>query len=166
MDELLKLLSTNEIVAQIVCFLLLFFILRAMVWKKILVLLDQRRETIAAEFTQIETIKADLARIKTGYEADIAALDAVAAKKIQDAVEAAKKDGEDIRKKAYAEAERIIESSRENVRYELAKAKELLRRDVVDMVIATAKGVIGENLTGAQDEKIIEDFLQQIDDAV
>ena len=43
MNELLKLLSGSEIVAQIISFLLLFFLLRAFAWKRFLAVLDARR---------------------------------------------------------------------------------------------------------------------------
>ena len=45
--DLLKQFSTNEIFAQIVGFLLLLFLLRAFAWKKLLRLLDDRRERIS-----------------------------------------------------------------------------------------------------------------------
>ena len=46
--ELLKLLSTSEIVAQILGFLLLFFLLRAFAWKRLLALLDERKARISS----------------------------------------------------------------------------------------------------------------------
>lgn len=163
--ELLKLLSMNEIIAQVISFLLLFFLLRVFAWKKILTLLDERRERIAAEFRGIEEVKAELAKIKADYEAQLAAIDETAAKKIQAATAAAKQVSEDIRKQAHGEAERIIRGGRESAQFELSKAKEVLKQEIVDLVIKTVKGIIGENLTGDQDKRMIENFLQQIDKA-
>jgi len=163
--ELLKLLSTNEIIAQVISFLLLFFLMRIFVWKKVLAMLDERREKIAAEFRGIDEVKAELAKIKADYEAQLAAIDDAAAKKIQAAVTEAKQAGEDIRKQAHGEAERIIRSGRESAQFELSKAKEVLKQEIVDLVIKTVRGIIGENLNGDQDKRMIEDFLQQIDKA-
>ncbi len=163
--ELLKLLSTNEIVAQIISFLLLFFLLRIFVWKKVLALLDERRAKIAAEFQRIEDVKAELAKIKADYAAQLARIDETAAKKMQEAVIAAKQASEDIRKQAHGEAERIIRSGRESAQFELSKAKEVLKQEIVELVIQTVRGVIGENLNGEQDERMIEEFLQQIEKA-
>jgi F-type H+-transporting ATPase subunit b len=163
--EMLNLLSTNEVVAQIISFLLLFFLLRALAWKKILTLLDERRERIAAEFRQIEAIKADLAKVNVDYEARVAALDEVTAKKILEAAIAARKEGDVIRKKAHSEAERIIKNGRESAQYELSKTKELLREEIVGLVIKTAGDIIGEKLTSGHDRKMIEDFLREIDKA-
>lgn len=158
-------LSTSEIVAQIISFLLLFFLLRIFAWNKVLALLDARREKIAAEFREIEEVKAEVAKIKADYEAQLAAIDQTAARKIQEAVIAAKQVSEDIRKQAHGEAERIIRSGRESAQFELSKTKEVLKNEIVDLVIKTVKGVIGETLTGEQDERMIEEFLQKIEKA-
>ena len=55
--ELLKMLSGNEIVAQILCFFLLLFLLKHFAWKKILDLLDQRKEKISSQLGEIENTK-------------------------------------------------------------------------------------------------------------
>jgi F-type H+-transporting ATPase subunit b len=70
--ELLKLLSAPELIAQIISFLILFFILRAFAWKKFLNILDQRKERIAAEFNKIESAKAQLEKLKQEYEGKLA----------------------------------------------------------------------------------------------
>jgi len=54
--ELLKLLSANEIVAQIISFLLVFTLLRIFVWKHFLKILDDRRDRIASELKVIRIL--------------------------------------------------------------------------------------------------------------
>ena len=61
--EILKLLSANEIVAQILSFLLLLAILRIFAWKRLLKLLDDRRESIALEFRKIEDAQSAATRL-------------------------------------------------------------------------------------------------------
>ena len=79
--ELLKLLDTSQIVAQVISFLILFFILRILVWKRFLKALDDRRDHIAAEFKAIEdkvlALKADLEARKNSNEALIAEIKAI-----------------------------------------------------------------------------------------
>ena len=55
--ELLKMLSASEVFAQILSFFLLLFLLRKFAWKKILGLLDQRKEKITSDFKEIENNK-------------------------------------------------------------------------------------------------------------
>ncbi|MFA6217943.1 MAG: F0F1 ATP synthase subunit B [Candidatus Omnitrophota bacterium] len=162
--ELLKLLSGSEIVAQVLSFLLLLFVLRVFAWKKILALLDQRKERIAAEFRNIEDTKLQVARIRDEYEAKLKGIEAAAKLRIQEAVVDSRKIVEDSRKKAHEEAQEIITNAQASVKYELSKAKQELKKEIVDLAIGAAENVIQERLTEAEDRKLVEDFLKRMDD--
>ncbi|MFA5118560.1 MAG: F0F1 ATP synthase subunit B [Candidatus Omnitrophota bacterium] len=162
--ELLKLLSGSEIVAQVLSFLLLLFVLRSFAWKKILALLDQRKERIAAEFKNIEDTKVDMARIKAEYEAKVNGIEAIAKLRLQEAIVDGRKIVEDSRKKAFEQAQEIITNAQASVKYELSKAKQELKKEIVDLAMSAAESVIQEKLTAEEDKKIVEDFLKRMDD--
>ncbi|MFH0791502.1 MAG: F0F1 ATP synthase subunit B [Candidatus Omnitrophota bacterium] len=161
--ELLKLLSANEIVAQILAFLILFFLLKLFVWKKILGLLDQRRERIAFEFKNIEESKADLEKIKSEYAAKLAEIEETAAKKLKEAAAQAKIISEQERKKAYIQAQEIIDNAKANIKYELSMAKEELKDQIIELTIKSTENLIREKFTEKDDRKIITDFLADMD---
>ena len=161
--ELLKLLSTSEIVAQIISFLLLFFILRVLMWKRILDVLDKRKNKIATDLKTIDDAKGSVEKLKADYEARLAAAESIGNTRIQEAVvEGAKVAGE-IRKEAEIQAQKILDDASANTRYELAKAKEELRDEIVDLVIKPTEHVIEEKLTPQEDRKIVENFLDRLD---
>lgn len=162
--ELLKLLSASEIFAQIISFLILFFLMRIFVWKKVLKLLDDRKERIAHEFKTIEDTKLELSKLKSDYSDKISTIENTAKIKIQEAVEEGKKITEEIRKKAHEESQDIIEDARANIKYELAKAKEELKNQIIDLTIRATEDVVEEKLTEDSDRKLIGDFLENIDD--
>ncbi len=161
--ELLKLLSANEMVAQLISFFILFFLLRAFAWKRLLKLLDDRKAHIASEFQQIENTKAEIAKIKADYEAKLETIDSESRARIQEAMEAAKKITNEIHKKANEEAEQIIVHAREHVKYELSKVQHQLRQELVDLTIKAAEAVIQERLTEQHDRRLVEDFLNRIE---
>jgi len=163
--ELLKLLSTSEIVAQIIGFLLLLFFLRLFAWKKILKLLDDRKEHIALELKNIEDAKLEVSKMKSEYESKISQAGQMFDRKIQEAMEEGKKVNEVMRKKAYEQAQEIIENAKKNMEYELSRAKEEVKNEIIDMVIKGADELIGEKLTAEQDKKLVADFLDEIDKA-
>jgi F-type H+-transporting ATPase subunit b len=163
--ELLKMLSGSEILAQIVGFFLLLLLLRIFAWKKILGLLDQRKEKIATEFSQIDDAKRKIAQLKSDYEDKIAHIDALAQAKINEAVEQAKAASAQIRKKAHEEAQDIIIDARQQVKYEVSKVQEQLKEKIVDIALGAARSVIQEKLTEDQDRKIVEDFIREVQKA-
>jgi F-type H+-transporting ATPase subunit b len=161
--ELLKLLDTSQIVAQIISFLILFFILRILVWKRFLKVLDGRKERLASEFKAIEDSRAEVARLKSDYEARLDNIDQIAKAKLEEAVSEGKRIAEEIRENANAEALQIIEKTDDAIKAELSRAREEFRDEVVDMAITAAGKVIEEKLTESEDKKIVEDFLNKLD---
>jgi F-type H+-transporting ATPase subunit b len=161
--ELLKLLDTSQIVAQIIGFLILFFILRPLVWKRFLKVLDNRREDIASELKRIEDSKAVVESLKSDYETRLDNIEQIAKAKLEEAVAEGKRIAEEIRENANREAMQIIEKTDEAIKAELSRAREEYRDEVVDIAIAAAGKVIEEKLTENEDKKIVEDFLNGLD---
>ncbi len=163
--ELLKLLSVNEIVAQIISFLVLVFILRAFAWKRILSLLDQRKEKIASEFKQIEDAKLEIEKIKASYEEKIGAIEEFSRLKIQKAVDESRHIAQEIKEKAQGDAKILMEKARDNIKIGLAKAKEDLKEKIVELTVIATEQIIKEKLTSEQDKKLILGFLEEADKA-
>ena len=113
--ELLKLLSAPELIAQIISFLILFFILRAFAWKKFLNILDQRKERIAAEFNKIESAKAQLEKLKQEYEGKLARIEEEARQKIQEAETRADQLSREIKDEARNQAKALLERNKEDI---------------------------------------------------
>jgi len=162
--ELLKLLSANEIIAQVISFLLLLFLLRIFAWKKLLKLLDDRKNRIASEFKNIEDTKQEIAQLKAGYDAKLLNIDEIARVKIDEAVASGRDITDEIRKKAHEEAQEIINNAKRDIKYELDKAKEELKDKIIDLTMSATEIVIQEKLTGEDDKKLVKDFLDKVDE--
>lgn len=161
--ELLKLLSASEIFAQVVSFLILLFLLRIFVWKKFLKLLDSRRDKIASEFEKIEVLKSELGRIKADYEEKMENIEQVARDRTKEAVAEGKKIAAELRQESKAASERTIENAKEAIRAEVAAAKEVLKKDVVELTISVTEKLLAEKLNDTADRKLVEQFLEGID---
>lgn len=161
--ELLKLLSTNEIIAQVLGFLILLTLLRIFAWKKILGLLDKRKEHIALELKKIEEAKADIDKLKFDYAAKLNSIEETAQKKIHDALGESKLILEEARKNGYIQAQGIIDNAKASIKYELAKAKDELKDEIIDLTIKATENLIQEKLTGEGDKKLVKDFLEGVD---
>ena len=161
--ELLKLLSTNEIVVQVINFLLLLFILRLFLWKRVLKLLDDRKARISDELNKIEEAKKTVEALKSEYQTKLNSIEEIARVSVNQAKQVAREVAEQIRVKANTDADKIIESARQEIQFEVAKAKEELKDQIVDLTIRAAENLISERLTEEDDIKIVEDFINQVD---
>jgi F-type H+-transporting ATPase subunit b len=162
--EFLKLLSTNEIVAQILSFLVLLLLLRIFAWRKFLQILDERKQRISSEFKKIDDTKLEISNLKTDYEARLAAIEETTKIKIQEAVDSGKQITEETRKNANLEAQKIIDNARLSIKYELSQAKEELKEKIIELTIKATENVIQEKLTAENDAKLVKDFLDQVDE--
>lgn len=162
--ELLKLLSTSEIVAQIISFLILFFLLRVFAWKKLLIMLDARREKIAAEFKKIEDTQQELKKTEADYEAKLNAIEDTARSKIQEAINEGRAIAQEIRKKAQSDALVTLSKAKENIDLELSKAKEELKEEVVNLTLSATEHMLKEKITPEKDARLVTDFLKELEE--
>ena len=156
-------LSANEIIAQMISFLILLFLLRIFAWKRILAVLDQRKERIANEFKNIEDAKHDIARLRSEYLKKLTDIEIEAKRKIDQAIAAGRDITDEIRKKANLEAQDIINNARASMRHELGKAKEELKEQIIDLTIRATESVIQDKLSAEDDKRLVEGFLKDLD---
>ena len=161
--ELLKLLSTNEIVAQVITFMILLFLMKRFAWIPFLKVLDDRRERIASELKKIDDAKAEVGGIKADYEARLAAIETEARARIRSAVEEGMKKAEEIRQDARSEGEKILAKAQESIKAEIAKAEETLKDKIVNLTVDIASKVVQERLTVEDDKAIVETFLKEME---
>jgi len=161
--ELLSLLNAHEIVAQMISFLILLFVLRLVAWKRMLAFLDSRKERIAGQLSDAENAKLAAGKIKIDYELKLSKIDDEASRMIKQAADEGRQIQDDLKKSAHLEAQKIIDDARANIKYELSKAKEELKEKIIDLSIMAAESVIQEKLTEKQDRKLVKDFLDKVE---
>ncbi|MDP2921292.1 MAG: F0F1 ATP synthase subunit B [Candidatus Omnitrophota bacterium] len=157
--ELLKLLSANEIIAQVVNFLLLLIVLRIFLWRRVLKLLDERREKIRSQLEGIESAKKEAKRMRDDYQKELNAVETIKKLKIQEGIEEARKEADEIKREALLNAQRIMDSAESDIKQEIAKAREGLKDEIIDLTIRGVENVVGEKLTEEGDRKLVKDFL-------
>jgi F-type H+-transporting ATPase subunit b len=161
--DLLKMLAANDMVAQVVSFLLLVALMRVFAWKKLLKLLDDRRARIASEFKKIEDTQASVERMRSDYDKKLADIEAESRAKIQEAISEGKKVSQEIRENARQEARAILDKAQENIEIEVAKAKQDLKQKVIELTLGTTEKLLKEKLTGEKDRQLASDFLDELE---
>jgi F-type H+-transporting ATPase subunit b len=159
--ELLKLLNAEVIVVQIVCFLLLFFFLRAFGWKFFQKILDDRKDRIAGELRRIDDLKSNAEKLKSDYEGHLERIEETMQQKIKEATLEGRSIAAGIEGRAREEADRMIAVAKEDIQTEIAKAKAELKADVVELTVSAAEKIIRDKITDERDMKMISDFIDK-----
>jgi F-type H+-transporting ATPase subunit b len=161
--ELLKLLSANEVVAQVISFLILLAVLRIFLWSKFLKILDDRKEKTASDLKKISDAQIDIEKLKNDYLDKLSIIEQTTREKIQEAVLEGRKITEEIKAKARVEAEGIIQNAQEVTKFELDKAKGQLKDEIIDMAMRSTENLIREKMNEDKDKRLVRDFLDNLD---
>lgn len=141
----------------IVCALLYFF-----AYKRVLAMLEERRQRIAEGLANAEKIKAELARTEQQRLEVMAQANQQATKLIEEARAAAARVQEKETQKAIAAAEQIITKAREAAAADHARMLAELKREVGRLVVQTTATVTGKILTPDDQRRLAEDAVKQV----
>ena len=155
-------IDINILVAQIINFAIVVFVLQRFLYKPVLTMLDKRRKEIQVGLllkTDMEEEKEKLAdkRKKIVKEASVEAQRIVAA-----AITDAKKEGERIIEEARVEAKAEFDKKMAEVSRERAKIVDEARQKALDYAIILSEKILGAKLTKAEQERLLKDSIERV----
>jgi F-type H+-transporting ATPase subunit b len=152
-------INLNFLIAQVINFLLLLWILQRFLYKPVSNMLSARTKRVQESLAEADRVRQEAAAARSQYEQQLEAerrrsFDA-AQQAIQDGQKAreailvqAQKEAEEIRSRAHAEGER----ERQQMLAEL-------RTQVADLAILASEKVIGQAMDQPTQRRLIDDFL-------
>jgi F-type H+-transporting ATPase subunit b len=151
-----------KLIAQMVNFGIVLFILWKFAYRPVLKMLEERRQRVTeammnAEKAKVELSKADAARLEILNQAN-----AQATKLIEEARAAAARVQEQETQKAIAAAKDIVEKARQATEVERARMLSDLRREVGRLVVATTGRVVGRTLTPDDQQRLANEATREL----
>ena len=149
-------------IAQVISFGIVAFLLHKLAYKRVVDMLEERRERIAESLANADKIKAELARAETQRQEVLAEANTHANKLIEEARAAAARVQEQETQKAIAAAEQIIAKAREAAAADHARMLSELKREVGRLVVQTTAAVTGKILTPEDHRRLAEETAKQV----
>ena len=149
-------------IAQVVNFCIVAALLYFFAFKRVLAMLEERRQRIAEGLANAERIKAELARTEEQRQQALTQANEQATKLIEEARAAAARVQEQETQRAIAAAEQIITKAREAAAQEHARMLAQLRREVGRLVIQATANVTGKVLTPEDQRRLAEETARQV----
>lgn len=151
------------LVAQILNFLILVAILRAVAYKPILKMLKAREDKIAKSISAAETDEQKAKQLLEEYHAHLAD----ARIKAQEIVDKAIKRAQDEHDASVAQTKQEIEQMRKAAEEDIARERERavlqLRAEMVSLSMQAASKIVAANMDNKANEKLVSDFINQLD---
>lgn len=148
--------------AQIVQFVLLIIVLRWLVYKPLLAMLEKRSKTIEKSLADAKKIEQNVAESQTDREKLLAETRKEAEVIVADARAAA----EGVKTKLLEEAKEKMDAMRKQTEMEAEATKNKVLQDaqsqLADLVVLASERVIKEKLSDTHDRKMIEEALAEV----
>lgn len=152
-------LNGGDIIATLVVFLVLLFLLRKFAWGPLMGIMQQREDLIASEIATAENSRQESAKMLEEQRS----LLKEARVQAQEIVENAKKQGEvsrqDIIATARAEAGRMKDSAVQEIANERDQALSAVREEVVALSLLAASRVLGKEISEEDNRQLINETI-------
>jgi F-type H+-transporting ATPase subunit b len=152
----------SHLLAQIISFSIVCAVLYKFAYRRILAMLEQRRQQIALGIANADKIKAELDKTESQRLEVMAQAHIQGAKFIEDARAAAARVEQDETKKAIAAAEQIMTKAREAAVQDRDRMLVELKREVGNLVVQATTSVTGKILTAEDQRRLAEETSKQI----
>lgn len=146
-----------HLVAQMISFGVVCFILYKFAYRRVLTTLEQRRQQIAEGLANAEKIKAELASTEAQRQAVLVEASQKAGQLIEEARAAAARVQQQETGKAIASAEQIVAKAHEAAERDRARMLMELKRELGHLVVQTTATVAGKVLTDADQRRLSEE---------
>ena len=154
-------ISVPLLLAFVINFMILFFLLGKFLYKPALKMLDERAKKIKESMEWAEATKRDYEQAKGEVQKQLEKGRQEVQALLAQAVQRGESFKEEAKQEAAQQAKAIIERARSEFEAERNKMVEELRKEFVSILMLTAEKVIKETLDKEKHSKLIEETLSQ-----
>lgn len=166
MDLYQSLVTVNPVtlIAQICNLFIQLLIVKIFFLDKIKAVLDKRRETADKQIADAEAAKSEAAAIKQTYEENMRQARTKADDMILSAQKTAAQRSEEIISQAQKQAAQIKTKAASDIEMEKKKAINEAKDEISDLAMAIAGKVVGRELNDADQDGMIDRFIEELGD--
>lgn len=154
--------ETSELIAGIIAFSIVFFVVWRWALPAFMKLLEDRQRAIGGQLQEAEEAKAEAESLLEDYRQQVAGAKAEANEIIEEARHTAEQVRTDTVSRAQGEADQIVARAREDAAAERDRAAAGLRREVADLSLDMAEKVVGEGLDRDAQRAMVDRFLEDL----
>jgi len=168
MDLYQSLVTVNPVtlIAQICNLFIQLFLAKKFFLDKVKAVLDARREAADREIVDAQNAKAEAMTIKTTYEENMRQAKAEATALLAHAQKTASARSEEILNQAQTQAAQLKEKAAAEIAQEKKKAINDAKDEISGISMAIAEKVVERQLNAADQQKLIDQFINDLGDAL
>jgi F-type H+-transporting ATPase subunit b len=152
----------KSLIIQVVNFLILLFLLSRLLYRPLLAKMNERTEAIKKSLEEAQRARAEAARQQEQNAEQLRAAHAEAAAIRAAALREAAEEQRKLVDAARAESQRLVESARAQMDADIRRARDELRREVVDLAIDAAEKLVRRSLRDEDHRRIVSEAVGRL----
>ena len=165
--QTLDVISVNiwQILISLANLLLIFIILKTLLWKPVKKMMQQRQDMVDKQFADAAEAQAKADEDKAQWAEKLATADDEAKARIDAADETARRHGERVVAEAKEKAQGIIRQAEAEAQLERQKATASIRDEIADVSAELAQKMLEREINADDHRAMIASFLDEVGDA-
>ncbi len=155
-------INLTTIIATWLNLLILFLVLKHFLFDKVNKVMEDRKNEVAETYKKADEAEEHAKQLEQEYEQRISGAKEESAKIIQAATRKAQQRSDEIIADAKVEAKGITEQARNEIEREKKIAVNKIKDDITDIAFQAAQAVIEKDLTSADNERLIGEFIDNV----
>lgn len=162
MEAFATLVNLPELIASAIGFGILLWVLIKFLWKPVLNVIDERRESIEQAFQEVDDARAEVERLKAEYEEHLSKINVEAQERLQEAVAKGQQIAAEMRADAESQREKLLAKTHEDITREKDKALAEMRNAAIDLSFTISRRVLQEGLDREAHDRLVQGFINEI----
>jgi len=156
-------LELGTMLIQLISFLILLWLVRRYAMGPAMKIMTQRQQHIETQIVSAEKANQEASRLVDEQRKVLADAKKEAYELIESAKAQKDREGEEIMKAAKLRADRLVQQAAEEIQNEKAKAIIELREEVGFLSVMLASKIMEKEMDQSQQQRLIDDFLKQVE---
>lgn len=143
-------------------FIALFLVLKKFLFKPVMKLIQDRQAEIDTMYAEADEAKNAANAMQQEYAQKLTAAGETSERIVKEAVERGRLREEEIIRQANVEAGAIMEKANAAIAQEKKKAVNDAKNEISDMAMSIAEKIVGRELTGVDQNKLVDEFIDEL----
>lgn len=155
-------IHVSTLIWSVINFCILLIVLRSLLFKPILATLDSRKKEIEESLGKAEEARKQFDQLKEDQARDRETARVEAQAQIAAAAKLAETERTRILAEANSEASKFLERAQAQIEEDKERAVAAIKGEMASIAISAASKVIERNLTGEDQERLVDEFLKEV----
>lgn len=155
-------LDPGKTVSTIGVFIALFPILNFFYFKPLGEAIGQRTTDLERIFAEAESLRSEIAQVRTDYERRLAEKEAEAREQIQAQIREAQQLRQNLMAEASERADELVKRANQEIELEKIRVLAELRNEVVNMTLAATEKLIGSTMDEERSRRLVNEFIDKV----